>query len=179
MSNKKSDVLLHPVRMRLVTELAGRHMTPGQLAAKMPDVAQATLYRHISRLVESGIFEVVSQQAVNGAVERTYGVVAGAERLTAAEMQAITPAEHGRYFSIFAAALINAVSRYVQQTDPDKISQSGLSYNRAIIYLSDEERAAFQDQIVALIGGVMSNEPTPERQRFTLASVVIPDEIEA
>lgn len=176
MSQSKSDLLLHPVRLRLVTELAGRPMTPGQLAAAMPDVPQATLYRHINRLLQGGVFEVVAEQVVNGATERTYGVMAGAERLTAVEMQSVTPEQHIRYFSTFAAALIDAFSRYVQQADPATLGEDGLSYNRAVIYLSDGERQVFQEQILNLVGSVMTNQPTPERQRYTLASVTIPEE---
>ena len=176
MVQTKSDLLLHSVRMRLVTELAGRQMTSGQLAAAMPDVPQATLYRHIKRLLDSGVFEVVAEQMVNGATERTYGVVSGAERLTAVEMQTVSPEQHVRYFTTFAAALIETFTRYVQQADPATLAEDGLSYNRAVIYLSDAERVAFQEQIVNLVSSVMTNSPTPERKRYTLASATIPEE---
>ena len=176
MTQTKSDLLLHPVRMRLVTELAGRQMTPGQLAAALPDVPQATLYRQINRLLAGGIFEVVAEQVVNGAKERTYAVVGGAERLSLDETQSITPEQHIRYFSTFAAVLIDTFTRYVQQADPPKLAEDGLSYNRAVIYLSDAEREAFQKQIIQLVGSVMTNQPTPERKRYTLASVTIPEE---
>ncbi|WP_420645090.1 helix-turn-helix domain-containing protein [Candidatus Leptofilum sp.] len=176
MTQSKSDLLLHPVRMRLVTELAGRQMTPRQLAAAMSDVAQATLYRHIRRLLDGGIFEVVAEQVVNGATERTYGVVSGSARLTADEMQSVSAEQHVRYFSTFAAALIDTFARYAQQSDPADFASEGLSYNRAVIYLTDEERIAFQTQIINLVGQVMANQPALERKRFTLASVTIPEE---
>lgn len=176
MAQTKSDLLLHPVRMRLVTELAGRQMTPGQLAAALPDVPQATLYRQINRLLEGGVFEVVAEQVVNGATERTYAVVGGGDRLSLDERQAITPDQHVRYFSTFAAVLIDTFTRYVQQADPAKLAEDGLSYNRAVIYLSDAERESFQTQIIQLVGQVMANQPTPERKRYTLASVTIPEE---
>ncbi len=176
MASTKSDLILHPVRLRLVTELAGRQMTPGQLAEALPDVPQATLYRQINRLLAGGIFEVVAEQMVNGATERTYRVAAGAGRLTASEMQTVSSEQHRRYFSTFAAALIDTFSRYVQQADPAMMAEEGLSYNRAVIYLSDSERKAFQEQIVKLVGSVMNNPPTAERKRYTLASVTIPEE---
>lgn len=176
MAQSKSDLLLHPVRIRLVTELAGRQMTPRQLAETMPDVSQATLYRQINRLLKGGVFEVVSEQIVNGATERTYGVVSGAARLTAVEMQSITPEQHIRYFSTFAAMLIDTFTRYVQQAEPDTLVDEGLCYNRAVVYLSEAERAAFQEQITNLVGSVMANQPTPERRRYTLASITIPEE---
>ena len=176
MADSKNDLIFHPVRMRLMTELAGRQMTPGQLAAAMPDIPQATLYRHIKRLWDGGIFEVVNEQIVNGATERTFAVVAGQERLTDADLQGLSPEEHTQNFMTYTASLIDAFARYVQQANPNEMSADGLSYNRATIYLSAEERVEFQEAVVALLQGVMRNEPTPERQRFTLASVVIPDE---
>ncbi len=176
MAQKKRDLILHPVRLRLTTELAGRRMTSGQLAAAMPDVAQATLYRHIKRLLEGGIFEVVDEQVVNGATERTYAIVARQERLTEADLAGLTAEQHTENFTIFAASLIDAFSRYAEKAEPNTMSTDGLSYNRATIYLDSAERADFQEAVVALLQGVMNNQPTPNRQRYTLASVVIPDE---
>jgi hypothetical protein len=155
-------------------------MTPGQLAAAMPDVAQATLYRHINRLWAGGIIEITAEQVVNGATERTYAVTAGQGQLTDADLAGLSPEEHTRYFATFTASLIEAFSRYVQAadptTDPLAIRADGLSYNRAAIYLNAAEQAEFQEAVMALIQGVLSNPPTPERRRYTLASVVIPDE---
>ncbi len=175
MTQSKNDLIFHPVRMRLMTEVAGRQMTPGQLAAALPDIPQATLYRHIKRLWEGGILEVVDEQVVNGATERTYAVVSGQERLTDEDLQELTVEEHTRNFTIYAASLIDEFARYAAKADPDALSADGLSYNRAVIYLSAAERAEFQEAVVALLQSAMRNEPTPERKRFTLASVVIPD----
>ena len=176
MAQTKSDLVFHPVRMRLITELAGRQMTPGQLAETMPDIPQATLYRHINRLLAGGIIEVVNEQIVNGAIERTVAVVAGQARLTDEDLKGLTAVEHTRNFTTFAGSLIEAFSRYARQANPDAMNADGLSYNRATIYLSAEERAEFQEAIVTLLQDVMRHPPTPERRRYLLASVVIPDE---
>jgi DNA-binding transcriptional ArsR family regulator len=176
MAEKKSDLILHPIRLRLMTELAGRQMTAQQLAEALPDVAQASLYRHIKRLLEGGVFEIVAEQLVNGAVERTLAVVAGQTQLSLAEAQAMTAVEHIRAFNIFAASLIESFSRYADGADPAYFMVDGVSYSRAVIYLTDEERAEFQQAIMNLMGQVMSNQPQPGRKRYTLASVVIPDE---
>lgn len=37
----------HPVRLRVIIALGGRTLTTKQLAEALPDVAQATLYRHV------------------------------------------------------------------------------------------------------------------------------------
>jgi hypothetical protein len=176
MTQNQRDLILHPIRLRLMTELAGRQMTSQQLAQALPDVPQASLYRHIKKLLEGGAFEIVSEQVVNGATERTFAVAAGQERLSLAEAQAMTTAEHIQAFNTFAASLIEAFSRYMVGADPAQFAEDGVSYNRAVIYLDAAERAEFQEAVMALVGGVMANQPQPGRKRYTLASVVIPDE---
>jgi len=68
-----ADLLLHPVRLRIVQAFLGdRALTTGELRAELPDVPPASLYRHIARLVDAGVLGVVSERRVRGAVERTY-----------------------------------------------------------------------------------------------------------
>lgn len=66
MSNARANLLLHPVRLRIVTAAAGRELTAADLAAALPDVPQATLYRHLKRLVDGGMLAVVAENPVRG-----------------------------------------------------------------------------------------------------------------
>lgn len=176
MANDKLDLIFHPIRVRLMTELSGRRMTTAQLREAMPDVPQATLYRHVKRMLEGGMIEVVGEQVVNGATERTYALIPGQDSLSDADLQGLTADEHVRNFSLFSTLLIDAFQRYVEQANLDALVADGLSYNRAVIYLDDAERQEFQKQVVALLHKVRSNAPSPTRRRYTLASIVIPDE---
>lgn len=59
----KADALLHPVRMRIVQVPAqGRALTAQQLAEALTEVPQATPYRHLQKLVESGVLIVVDER---------------------------------------------------------------------------------------------------------------------
>lgn len=174
--NKKTNLILHPVRMRLVSELAERQMTSGQLAAALPDIAQATLYRHIKRLVEGGIFEIVAENVVNGATERTYAIVQGQNRLSPEEVADFSAEDHVKLFSVFAAGLIDSFSRYIQQPDEIDFVADGVSYNRTVVYLNSAEREALSNAFAAALMPMMGNQPAEDRKRYTLASVVIPDE---
>lgn len=73
MNPKLIAELLHPVRMRIVQELsAADTATARQLALALPDVAQASLYRHLKALVQDSILEICSEVPVRGTLERTY-----------------------------------------------------------------------------------------------------------
>lgn len=167
-------VLIHPVRLRILGELSGRALTTRQLAVALADVPQATLYRHVGVLADAGVIEVIRQQAVNGAVERTYGVVAGAGRLSADDMAGHSADEHVLYFTTFCAALMDTFAAAMRRGDPDPLLAAGLSYRGAVVHLSDEERTQFADEMTALVTRMLAAEPAPERRPYTLASVVIP-----
>lgn len=173
--SKKADLIIHPIRMRLVTEIRNREMTTRQLASALSDIPQATLYRHIKKLHDGGIFRVVSETLVNGAIERTYSLVQQQNRLQPEELVALTPDQHIQYFSIFATGLIDAFSRYISRDTAD-MGADGASYNQASIYLSDQEREQFQEQLLQVVGKALTHKPTAERKRYMLASVVIPEQ---
>ena len=65
------DLLLHPVRLRVVHALSGgAALTTAQLGARMPEVSKVTVYRQVAALVDGGFLEVAGEQRVRGAVER-------------------------------------------------------------------------------------------------------------
>ena len=67
------DLLLHPVRVRIVHAMAGgRTLTTSDLCARLPDVPKTTMYRHVGLLAKEGVLEVEGEQRVHGAVERRY-----------------------------------------------------------------------------------------------------------
>lgn len=175
MADVKADLILHPVRLRIVTELAGKPLSPRQLAEALPDIAQATLYRHINLLVEGNILEVATEHPVNGATERIYTVVEGAACLSHDELRTLSRGDHLRYFTVYAASLIDHFAEYIDTCDLERVGEDGMSYNRAVLYLNDEERRHFQEAVTGLIGQIMSTPPAPDRKRYTLASIVIPD----
>ena len=176
MGKAKRDLILHPVRLRLLTELTGRALNSRQLATALPDIPQATLYRHIKTLVEGGIFTTVAENMVNGALERTYAITQGQERLSPPDLASMSSSEHEQAFNLFVASLSERFARYIEQADLDQLHEDGMSYNGTAIYLTEEERVSFQEQIIAAIGAFTTLGPGPGRQRYTLASIVIPDD---
>ena len=87
-----ADLLLHPVRLRIVKAFLGdRALTTRQLAAELPDVPAASVYRHVGRLAEAGVLHVVSERRVRGITERTYMLRLYAAQIQPGEIAAIEP----------------------------------------------------------------------------------------
>src|SRR5690242_9824963 len=103
----RPELIVHPVRLRIVEAVAGHSMTSQQIAERLPDVPQATLYRQIKILLEGGILQVAEERQVHGIVEKTYTMPEEAGHLTREEFAAISPADHSRYFAILLGVLTN------------------------------------------------------------------------
>src|SRR5215467_10865211 len=90
-----ADLLLHPVRLRIVQAFLGdRALTTSDLAAELADVPAASLYRHVARLVDAGVLAVVAERRVRGAVERTYVLRVTAATIGLDEVSAMSADEH-------------------------------------------------------------------------------------
>ncbi len=172
---KKADLIIHPIRLRILTVLVGKEMTTAQLAEALSDVPQATLYRHVKALAKGGVLEVVGEREAHGAIERTYRLTQERGRLSAKDMQAIPADDHLRYFNIFAATLIDAFARYVHNADLSRMGVDGATYNNVVVYLADKEREAMRKEITRVLSNVIGNTKTKARKGYLLASIVIPE----
>ncbi|BAN01452.1 helix-turn-helix domain-containing protein [Ilumatobacter coccineus] len=169
------DLLLHPIRLRIVQALVGSPMTPLQLKDRLGDVPQATLYRHINQLADGGLLDVVSERPSRGGVERTYGVVADAVSLSGVDLDTATADEHFRYFATFVGTLLTDFAAYLDHGRPD-LGTDRVGYRQVPLWLTDDEL----DEVVAKMAAVaqehLDNEPAPGRRRRLLSTIVMPDD---
>ena len=169
-----ADLLLHPVRLRVVqTFLGDRALTTQQLRTELPDVPPASLYRHVARLVEAGVLAVVSQRRVRGALERTYVLRVTAASLTIDELEKMTLDEHRQAFMAFVAGLLADFDRYLARRDVDIVRDGG-SYRLAAMWLDNAELAELSHELNQVLQRRLANPPGPDRERRVLATVFIP-----
>jgi DNA-binding transcriptional ArsR family regulator len=79
---KRFDLLNHPVRLRIAQLLYGRQLSTAQIHELLGNVPKPSLYRHLSRLLEGGVIEVVETRTVKGIEERIYTTVKDELNLT-------------------------------------------------------------------------------------------------
>ena len=171
-----ADLLLHPVRLRIVEAFLGdRPLTTGQLRAELPEVPPASLYRHVARLVSAGVLAVVSQRRVRGALERTYVLRTSAATVPLDELASYGPEEHRRMFMTFVAGLLADFDRYLERGDIDLL-RDGVSYRLAGLWLDDAEFAELMRELATVLQPRIASPPGPGRRRRILASVLLPGE---
>lgn len=169
------DLLLHPIRLRIVQALLSASMTPLQLTDRLGDVPQATVYRHLNQLVDGGLLEVVGERPVRGTVERTYGVVTRSVVLSDDELESATADDHFRYFATFVGTLLADFAAYLDVGKP-ALSTDRVGYRQVPLWLTDEEFDTLAASMAAAVQGQVDNEPAPGRRRRLLSTIVMPDD---
>lgn len=168
------DLLLHPVRLRIVQSFLGeRALTTTQLAAELHDVPTGSLYRHIGLLAKSGVLQVVAERRVRGGVERTYTLRLATAQLGLAEIAAMTPAQHSQAFMAFVAGLLADFDRYLAAGTPDLL-RDGVGYSLNALWLTDAEFTEMMRDLAVVLQPRAANTAREGRKRRIMASVVLP-----
>lgn len=170
------DLLLHPVRLRVMHAMSGgRTLTTAQLGARMPDVPKATLYRHVGLLADHGILEVVGEQRVRGAVERSYRLRPQRPTIDARAAASMSLDEHRRGFAAAMAVLLAEFNASLDRGSPDPVADS-VGYRQGTLWLSPGELGEMLDEARRVLVARVSNGPAPDRRPYLLSMILFPIE---
>jgi DNA-binding transcriptional ArsR family regulator len=178
MPSKKADLLLHPIRLQIITAISTSQMTARELSEAVPNVPQTTLYRHINALVEGGLLKVVNETQIRGTVERTYAVAA-LPSLKPEDLQGMTKQDYQQAFLVYLSTLMSAAHRYLDSKGEDEVIDplaDGLDLSLGTLHLSDAEFRAMNKRILEVIMSASGNQPTPARKRRMFTYLFIPQQ---
>lgn len=174
MSDTRASLLLHPVRLRILQAALGREVTTAQLAAAMPDVPTASLYRHVAALVDGGVLEVAAERAVRGATERTLRVAVAAAHLGSEDVGSLSNTDHLDGVTAFLGGILQSATDYL--TSPGAApSRDGLGYRQAALWADEQELEDFLEQLRDLLARAAARPAAPGRRRRVFTTVLVPD----
>lgn len=167
-----ADVVLHPVRMKIIQQLGGRNMTTTELREALPEVKQATLYRHVAALLEAQVLAVVEERQVRGAVERTLALGERMAHVGKGEMQAMDAVQLRSAFAMFVSGLSNDFEALL---DDERTELRGmLGFSRAPLYLDAEDLESLQAEFMQVLTPYLQPRRSGQ-QRVSLATVLVPE----
>jgi DNA-binding transcriptional ArsR family regulator len=170
------DLLLHPVRLRIVYALSGgRVRTTADLSASLPDVPKTTVYRHVGLLAEAGVLEVADEQRVRGAVERHYRLRRDRTVIDADAGASMSLDDHRQGFAAAMAALHAEFNAYLDRPGADPFADQ-ISYRQGILWLSEDEITEMAGEVRAIFAAHAGNEPAPGRRPRLMSLIEFPTE---
>lgn len=171
-----AELLLHPVRLRIVHALSGNRMrTAGDLCARMPDVPRTTVYRHLGLLTEAGILAIGDERRVRGAVERSYRLRPDRPTISPDDSTRMTLDEHRRGFAAAMAVLIAEFNAYLDRAEADPVADA-VGYRQGTLWLSPGELDAMLTAFRDIVAPLTEHQPGPGRRPYLMSPILFPGE---
>ncbi|MFI9552141.1 helix-turn-helix domain-containing protein [Nonomuraea endophytica] len=168
------DLVLHPVRLRIMHALSGGHtMTTSDLGERLTDVPKTSVYRHVGLLAEAGLLEVADEQRVHGAVERHYRLRRDKAAIGAEAAAAMSLDDHRRGFAAAMAGLMAEFNAYLDREGADPTADM-VGYRQFPIWLDPQEKAELIEQFVLALTAKMGNGPREGREAHLLSTILFP-----
>lgn len=179
MPSPKAGLILHPVRIQIITAMSTQRMTARELSEVMPDIPQTTLYRHINALLVGGVIQVVEENPVRGTVERVYALVAPPS-LSPKDLRGMNKQDYERVATMALSSFMSDIRRYLDHK-PDgayiDFLADGMDFNKVQLNLTDEEFHRMNQQIFTIMVAATENQPSPERKRRIFSYLFIPVDV--
>lgn len=171
-----TELLLHPVRLRIIHALAGgRLRSAGELCERLPDVPRTSVYRHLGLLMEGGMLEIGDERRVRGAVERSYRLRPDRPTISPDASSAMTPDDHRQGFAAAMAVLIAEFNAYLDRPDADPVADS-VGYRQGTFWLNPEELDTMLTGLRDIAAPLAANKPEPGRRPYLISPILFPGE---
>lgn len=169
---------MHPIRLQILWAVVGQDLTPQQIGAILSDVPQATLYRHIQKMVQMGVLEVVRETPIRGTVEKVYRLVEQKANVSREEFANADREDHVRYLSTFLTSMIPLYRAYVMQESLDKIALD-VSYRSGAFSATETQYQLFRERLQKLLLETLAHPPEVNQRRIYFSYLLFPQTSEA
>ena len=173
----KADLIIHPVRLRILQTLAGEPLTTREIAVHLPEVPESSLYRHLKLLLDGELIVVANAQLVNGIQEKWYRL-AQPPRLGPDDVSGMTTDDHLRYFTNYILATLRDFVHYLQQAADANGHVDMLAdrtgYTETYLFASQAELDAFQGKLQEAFLLLAENGPAPGRHKHKFVFITHP-----
>jgi len=177
MTDKLLEYLTNPVTNILVLEVHNQgQVTAKTLAQKHPNIPQATLYRHLKKMLADGILKVTEERQVRNVTEKTYALAIDLE----ADIEQMLADNCGetylKLFQQFTIGLLNEFKAYTEQDNTIDLEADGSGFRVTPFYATYDELTELSIQINALVQQYKEQEPIPTRKARSVAVIFTPPE---
>ncbi len=174
MATTKANLILHPVRFRILQTLAAEPLTTQAIAGCLPDAPKSSIYRHLKTLLDGEMIEVAETRLVKGIQEKVYRL-AQRPYLGPDDIVGVTADEHLRYFTTYVMTLLQGFADYLAAAGPTiDFAADRVGYTEAVFYATDAEMDTLQADLNAAFMKWAGNGPGNGRKQRKIAIISHP-----
>lgn len=175
MTKVETDLILHPLRFRLLQSLLGKQLTTRQIAEDMPGIPVSSIYRHLKTLLDAGLVQVVETNRIKGTEEKIYTV---GELPTVAEedLSGNGGKDRQRYFAAYMSYLLKRFSDFIATDGLQKMEIERAGFTETLFYATPNELDELAVKLNSALQPLLLQEKTSQRQRQLFSVITFPIE---
>ena len=173
MKLNKADLIIHPVRLKILQTLTEGPMTTQEISEVLNDIPTSSIYRHLKLLLDGDMVEVAETRPVKGIQEKIYRL-AKAPKLSPEDVADFSKEDHLRYFTSYTATLLQGFADYISSSNNPDLVEDRVGYNEVIFYASQEELVTFAQDLNKALLKVVKNKPAEGKQKRKIAIISFP-----
>lgn len=172
--SEKADLIIHPIRLRILQLLSREPLTTSKLDHLMPDVAKSSIYRHIRKLLDGGFIEIAESHPVKGTPENSYRLVK-VPHITTEDAQHMSKEDHLHLFSSYVAGLVQGFKSYLDSRETLDLVSDRVGYSQILFYANTDEFDALFIPLRDQLTKISQQPPQPGRRLRKLVLINHPE----
>ncbi|MGG5370982.1 hypothetical protein [Enterococcus sp. AZ196] len=172
MDKKIIKYLGNPLISQVLIEFDNRNMSVKDLRLRLPDVPQATLYRHVKKLYQENILKIVDEKQNRGSVEKIYSLNVELKKNDIEDLNTITPEAYYEMFSEFTLGLLAEFSDYSKNENAN-VLKDGSGFSLVPIYATAEELVEYGKSISKILEPALIRK-SENQDRHNVAIILTP-----
>jgi len=174
MNDKIISHLSDPVKAKLIMEIQKQEKaTTGQLSGIFSQIPQATLYRHMKKMLIDGVIKIVDEIPIRGTVEKVYAL----DFNFAEDNNTVIEANDGKaYFQMATLYMLGILEEFKEYADRENIDLlgDGTGFSHVPIYATTEELIEAMGKIKDILQPLISNSYEEGRKLRNLCIISTP-----
>ena len=174
MNDKLISHLSDPVKAKMIMEIHRReHATTGQLASVFSQIPQATLYRHMKKMLSDSVIKIVDEVPIRGTVEKVYALDFDFAKNNKSVLDANDGEAYYQMATLYMLGILEEFKEYTERENID-LSGDGTGFSHVPIYATTHELTEVMVQIKDILQPLMSNSYEGGRKLRNLCIISTP-----
>jgi DNA-binding transcriptional ArsR family regulator len=165
------DLIIHPVRLRIMSLLAREQLTTQQIGEFLPDVPTSSIYRHVKLLLDNDLISVAAVHPVQGIEEKVYALKVPPYVSDPADLADYTKEEHLQLFTVIITELLHSYTAYLEHTPHVDLGADRVGFTSMNFYATPEEMDDLARDLNTALAPYAVKEPAPGRELRKIAVI--------
>lgn len=167
------DCIVNPVKSQVILTIQRKgECTARDLLSSENDIPQATLYRTLNRLVESGVLKIVAENKVRAVTEKVYALSEGFLNVNQSIIEQNDGEAYFKLFTNFIIVLMKEFQNYAEKPSINIVKDVS-GFSAVPIYATGKEMSEIGKKFEEIIAPYQTRNTSVKEQNMRILATII------